>query len=331
MHPSHKPEAAASPALRSEIDRSLRWRMTASASWVRFRNAWRVFARNHLALLGLVMLALFGTMPVTHKVLLATIWPQRVYDTVTGFDTQVVHPSAPSKEHLLGTDAIGRDVLSLLLGGATPAFVIGLTAALTSAVISTAVGAASAYYGRGTDAVFTHISDALLLLPAPLLMVILAGRFSSELGPLQFGLIYGLLAGFGGATIVMRAHALTVMRQPYIEAARIAGAGADRIIFYHLVPHMLPLAAAYAMTTVTGAIVADGFASFFALNRGYVNWGSMVYAGLYYRTINPAIPWNLLIPPGVALSLFVASFYLISRGLHEVAEPRLRRDRSRVG
>jgi len=292
----------------------------------RLAGAQRIFIRNRLAVVGIVLIAIFGLMAIAHPILLNTVWPARLYDVNTGFDPSLLHPSPPSATHLLGTDVVGRDVMSMLLASAGPAFILGLTAAITMAVVSIVMGAIPAYYGGVVDIVFTHIADAFLLLPAPLLMVILGARFSQDLGPFQFGLIYGLVSGIGGAAIVMRSQAATLMVRPYIEAARIAGAGARHILRTHLVPGMLPLVAVYMMVTVTGAIVADGFVSFFGLTRGYMNWGSMIYSGFAFRlAVNSTIPWHLLIPPGLALSLFAAAFYFVSRGLHEVAEPRLRK------
>lgn len=305
-----------------------RWEVLAqrwSIAKRRARGAWQVFTRDRLAVVGLVLLVLFGLMPVVRGLLMETVWPRTIYDTVTGFDPLFAHPSGPSTRHLLGTDAVGRDVLRMVLASATPAFVIGLVAAATTAALSTAIGAASAYYGKRVDGLFNNISNAFLLLPAPLVMVILAASFSQQIGPPEFGAIYGVLMGLGGASVVMRSRAIEVMQEPYVDAARVAGAGALRIITRHLLPGMLPLAAAYTLVTVTGAIVSDGFASFFALNRGYFNWGSMVYAGIYYRAVNATIPWNMLTAPGLALSLFAAAFYLISRGVHRVADPRVRR------
>ncbi len=87
---------------------------------------------------------------------------------------------------------------------------------------------------------------------------------------------------------------------------------------------MLPLAAVHMLLSVVGAVFADGFTSFLGLSRVRLNWGSMIYTSFTNRAVNSAITWNVLLPPALAISLFAASFYFIARGLHEVAEPRLR-------
>lgn len=300
------------------------WRRRTRASLRRFRADWQVLMQNRLAVFGLVLIALFGLMSIAHPVLRASVWKHSMYEPVTGYDLALMHPSMPSRQHLLGTDSLGRDVFSMLLAATTPTFVVGITAALTTAVISTALGVLSAYRRGTTDAILTHVSNAFLLLPAPLFMIIVGMRYR-DIGPVALGLIYGLIAGAGGAAILMRAQALQVVVKPFIDAARIAGGGGRRVMLVHVLPHMLPLAGLTMMLAVTGAVVADAFISWFGFTRGYQNWGTMIYSSFIYSSyVQGGVEWHVLIPPSVALSLFAAAFYFVSRGLHEVADPRLR-------
>jgi peptide/nickel transport system permease protein len=293
-------------------------------AWRRFRDGWHIFSRSKLAILGLALLILFGLMAISYPVLRSTIWKQSYFDPVTGYDMEVMHPAMPSSRHPLGTDALGRDVLSMLLAATRPAFAVGIAAAVTTALIGTFIGVVSAYYGGAVDLIFMHVADAFILLPAPLFMVIVGMRFT-ELQPVTLGLIYGVLAGAGGTAIVMRSHALTVVSKPFIEAARIAGGGSWHVMFSHVVPHMLPLAALYMMLSVTGAVIADAFISFFGFTRDYLNWGTIIYSSFVYSSqISAGVEWHVLIPPSIALSAFSAAFYFVARGLHRVADPRLR-------
>ncbi len=255
-----------------------------------------------------------------------TVWNRGVYDPLTGFDESLAmrHPAPPSLRHLLGTDTLGRDVLSMLLYASRSTLVMAAVAAFTTATISIIVGAISAYYRGALDTVLVHISDAAVMLPAPIFMF-MVNSWAPRIGPVQYGFIYGVLAGLGAGAIMLRSHALKVMAHPFMDPARVAGAGARYMILTHLIPHLIPLAAVYMMLSVTGAIVADGFGSFYAQTRTHLNWGAMVYIGLTYRAINPQIPWNLLLTSGMALSLLAAAFYAVAQGLHEVADPRLRR------
>jgi len=294
------------------------------ASWRQLGRDWRFFAQNHLAILGLALILLFGIMSIAHPILRATVWKQGFYDPVTGYDVTMMHPAQPSARHPLGTDGLGRDVLSMLLYATTPTFIVGMAAAIATAAIGTVIGSLSAYYRGSVDTILTHLSDAFLLLPAPIFMVIIGMRFR-DIGPVPLGLIYGLIAGMGGAAIVMRSHALTVMTKPFIEAAQIAGGGGRHIILKHLLPHMLPLAALYMMLAVTGAVVADAFISFWGFSRSYLNWGTIIYSSFTYSAVlDTGVEWQVLIPPSISLSLFAAAFYFVSRGLHQVADPRLR-------
>ncbi len=290
----------------------------------RIKFSWSIFSQNRLAVLGLVLIVIFAIMAVAHPVLMKTVWTHRTYDPVTGYDMEIIHPSLPSARHLLGTDSLGRDILSMLLAATTPTFTLGFTAALVTAFVSAIVGAISAYFGGKVDVVLTYITDAFMLLPAPLFMII-AGVTFRDSGPVKLGMIYGLITGFGSAAVVLRAHALTVMVKPFIEASRVSGAGAAYIIVRHLIPHLIPLAAMNMMLAVTGAVVADGFISFFGITRVYLNWGTMIYSSQVYSNIfGLGVPWHELLPPSLSLSLFAAAFYLIARGLHEVVDPTSR-------
>lgn len=304
----------------------------ARLSWRRFRMDWEVFAQSRLAVVGLIIIAIFGLMAVAHSILLKTIWPSGIYDPITGFDMNVSpHPSLSGPGHVLGTDTLGRDVLSMLLAATTPTFLVGLTAALTTAILGTVLSVTAAYFRGAADAVITNLADVFLLFPAPIIMVIIGARFKT-LGPVPLGIIYGLVIGAGPTTIVMRAHALQVVSRPYMEAAKIAGGGAIHMIVKHMLPAMLPLAALQMMIAVTGAVVADGFISFF-VNRSsessFINWGTMIYDAFVYSEIGSSTGnmWHMLLPAALCFSLFALGFYLVSRGLHRVASPTIREER----
>jgi ABC-type dipeptide/oligopeptide/nickel transport system permease subunit len=288
----------------------------------RTRENWKVFSQNRLAILGVAFLIVYFLMAIIHPILLKTVWSKTIYDPIVGFDMKVyLNPSPPSRNHLLGTDTLGRDVLSLLMAATRPSLLMAITAALTAAAVGTFIGALSAYFRGVVDGFFAHLADISLLAPAPVVMVIIG--FVLDIDPFKFGLIYGILVGIGAVAIVLRSHALSVMSKTFIQAARVSGGGSLHIIFQHLIPHMLPLAAINMLLTVTGAVFANGFIAFLGLSRAQLNWGSMIYDAFTYEGINGILPWNVLIPSALAISLFAASFYLIALGLQDVVEPRL--------
>lgn len=319
----------------------------------------RIFVANHMAVTGLAIVTLFALMVVIHPVLMSTLWSgkQSIYDPVTGYDAPIVRatvvaevndpsteisvsearmtditasvgdvvelrvqPAPPSGAHWLGTDVFGRDVLSMLLAGSWPTFVVGLGAALVSAAVGTMMAVASAVFGRRIDRVLSRVSDVLLLLPAPLAMIILAGGTSGDLlTPFRFGLLYGILAGGSTVAIVLRSHALATVERPFIDAARVAGASGWHLAWRHLVPHLIPLAAVAMVTSVVGAVVAHGFASWLAYSDDLTNWGAMMFVAIGFSSLTGNLAWNVLISGAAAISLFCAGFYLVSLGLKDVA------------
>jgi peptide/nickel transport system permease protein len=309
--------------------RGQRLRIRAGLTWRRFKANWAVFSQSRLAVLGVIIILLFGLMALAHPILMRFVWPRPIYDPVTGFDMNVFpHPSPPGPGHILGTDTLGRDVLSMLLAATTPTFLVGLTAALTTALLGTALSVLAAYFRGAWDAVITNLADVFLLFPAPIIMVIIGARFR-DLGPIPLGLIYGLVTGAGGTVLVMRTHALQVVSKPFMEAAHIAGGGGIHIIVKHLVPAVLPLAALQMMIAVTGAVVADGFIAFFGLTRTVGNWGTIIYDAFVYGNLGATDTemWHMLLPAAICFSLFALAFYLVSRGLHRVASPTIREER----
>ncbi len=308
------------------------WSIRRRQMAVAVRTTSRDFIHNRLAVVGVTIIVAFGLSALVYPLLLGSVWETGLYDPVTGFDPDVVHPSLPGPGHLFGTDALGRDVLSQLLAATRSTWVMAMVAALTTALIATLVGAVAALFRGWIDAAIARVSDAFLLLPAPIFMLVIGtSDRSQDIGPVDFGIIYGLITGIGAGAIVIRAQALKVIASPFIDAARVAGAGRWRVLTRHVLPHLYPLAAVYMMLSVVGAIVADGFASWLGQTGTRVNWGTMVYYGVNFPNPITGEPvWNAILPPSLALSIFAAAFYLVSVGLREVADPRYRAARRRL-
>ncbi len=332
----------------------------------------RVFLENRLAVLGLAVIAVFALMVIAHPLLMVTLWAGKsnIYDPITGYDAPIVvatvvetvkdpsteitlidarvggnltakvgdvveiriQPAPPSTTHWLGTDVFGRDVFSMLLAGAWPTFVVGFSAAIVSAVVGMVMAAASAVFRGRTDRILSRVSDVLLLLPAPLAMIILAGGTAGDtLTPLRFGLLYGILAGASTAAIVLRSQALVTMERPFVDAARVSGASGWGLANRHLIPHLIPLAAVTTVTSVVGAVVAHGFASWLAFSDDLTNWGAMMFVAIGFSSLQGGLAWNVLLAGAGAISLFCAAFYLVSQGLKDVAFRGAESRRSRPG
>lgn len=300
------------------------WRVRLRHGWKSFRGNFALFAENKIGLVGLGIIIFYALLAAAHPLLMATVWDARVYDPFVGNDITIFeHPSPPTAKHLLGTDPMGRDVLSQLMYSTRNEFVLGFLAALLTVTIATSVGAIAAYFGGWTDALLMRLADLINILPFLALLVVLSAFVEMNLWTLA--IVIGVLSGFGGTTIIFKAQALTIKVKPYIEAARIAGGSHWHIIFRHMVPNLMPLAFLNMMFTATGAIFTEAALSFFGLLNVRVSWGIMIYvtqvSGYMLRNIDY---WYLIFPAGVSITLLCSAFYLVGRALDEVVNPRLR-------
>ncbi len=301
------------------------WRIRLRNTWKSLQDNWVLFAENKIGLVGLAIILFYALLAALHPILIATVWDEKIYDPFIGNDPRIYnHPSPPSQDHLLGTDPMGRDILSQLMYSTRNEFVLGFLAAAITVTIATSIGAMAAYFGKWVDTIFMRIADLMNILPFIALLVVLSAFVRMNMWTLA--LVIGVLSGFGGATIIFKAQALTIMVKPYIEAARIAGGSHWHIIFYHIVPNLMPLAFLNMMFTVTGAIFTEAALSFFGLLNIRVSWGIMIYttqaAGYMLRSIEY---WYLIFPAGLSITLLCTAFYLIGRAMDSVVNPRLRR------
>jgi len=281
---------------------------------------------NPKVVFGCVLLGLIVLATAAHPLLLRTVWSGQpaVYHPITGFDPALSHPAGPSVSHPFGTDALGRDVLSLLLFALRSSLLVALVAAPTIAVLALLSGSLAAYYRGAVDSVLSHFGEALSLFP-PAVALIIVGLGRPDFGPMTIALIYGVLFGLGPAATVVRSRALVVMTKPFVDAATVAGGGARRIIGAHLVPDLLPLTASQTMSGVTGALIAQALVEFLSAAGGKLGLGSLVYLGLVYRgLVTGAVPWTQLLAGALTISFLTASFYMISVGLRESSDPRVK-------
>ena len=301
------------------------WRVRLRLFWRSLRENWALFRENPVGLVGLGIIIFFALMGLAHPILMNTVWDPTIYDPVTGYDFDILmHPAPPSAKHLLGTDPLGRDVLSQLMYSTQTEFILGVVAALITVSIATLIGAISAYYGGVVDTIFMRLADLIIMLPFVSILIVLSALF--ELSMFKLALVIGILSGFGGTTVIIKSQALSVKVKPYIEAARVAGGNDRHIILTHFIPNLLPLSFLYMMFTVTGAIFSEAVLSFFGLINIRMSWGIMIHttqtAGYL---LSGAKYWWLVIPPGLAITLLCSAFYLVGRALDEIVNPRLRR------
>lgn len=276
---------------------------------------------------GLALLVFFILVVAAHPVFQATIWDGEftVYDPFIGYDTQVVHPAGPSADHWLGTDSLGRDVVSMFTFSARHSVAVALSAGLATAVVCLLLGSIAAYRKGWVDSVITHVSDAMVFLPALLAVYVIGiGADLTAFSALDVGITFGVLYGLGPATATVRAAALSVMERPFIDAARLAGAGITRTVTRHLMPHLVPHAAVQAMIGVAGAVTAEAFLAFRSGIGANIGFGYLVFEGLTWGELFAGVldtPWWVMITGAAGITLMAGAFYLIGVGLREIFDP----------
>lgn len=272
------------------------------------------------AQIGLAIIIVFTLASVAPPILFATVWPRSIYDPRVGFDISTTHPAPISWSHPLGTDAFGKDSLSMLLAGTGPSLIAASTAALASAATAMLFAAVVASYkvaGRALNVII----DGALFIPIPAIMLIIgADPRADRLTPAMFGLLFGLLTGASSGALVLRSQALPIMKSEYVDAARIAGATRRQLVLRHLVPALMPLAGVYAVLGAGGAIITQGFLAWLAYTASQSDWGTLIYWALTTQLVSGGLQWNVIIAAGVAISLLTTGFFLFATGLRRAAE-----------
>ena len=286
----------------------------------RFHAGWVVFKQSFLGKIGLALLAFFALMA------LCSFIPPLInpmYQPMAGVDPEISTVTGPSIRHWLGTDFMGRDLLSQLLAGARIAFMVGVSAAFMSVFLGTAIGMIAGYMGKFVDTLLMRLADIIMVMPALVVLLMLAALF----GQLNIWFIVFFISLFRwpGVSRVIRAQTLSLKHRPFIEAARVAGASHLRIIFRHITPNVLPLSFLYMTFQVTSAIIIEAALAFLGFgDPRTVSWGMMLQ--WVWKTGNMFKAPYWLLPPGICISLITLSFYMLGRAMDEVLDPRLRKE-----
>lgn len=286
----------------------------------RLRGGWAIYKQNLLGRIGLSLLVMFALMAIC-SFIPPLIDP--MYQPMTGVDPEITKSMGPSLRHWLGTDFMGRDLLSQLLAGARVAFLVGVSAAFMSIVLGTAIGMVAGYMGRFVDTLLMRLADMIMVMPTMLVVLMLAALF----GQLTIWTIVLIIALFRwpGVSRVIRAQTLSLKHRPFIEAAKVAGASHTRIIFRHIMPNVLPLSFLYMTFRVTSAIIIEAALAFLGFgDPSTVSWGMMLQWVWKTGHMFKAPYW--LLPPGICISLITLAFYMLGRAMDEVLDPRLRKE-----
>ena len=265
-------------------------------------------ARDRLALAGAVMMLLLIALPA------AAPWisPANYAD-----QNLTERLSPPSARHWLGTDDLGRDVLSRMLWGTRVSLVVAFVAVGISTFFGTLVGLIAGYFGRWADAILMRFVDILLCFPTFFLILMVIAFLEPDI--VNVMIVIGVTSWTGLARLV-RGEALSLRERDFILAARALGASNSRVLFVHLLPNVAAPIVVSATLGVGGAILTESALSFLGLGvqPPDPSWGNMLSAGKDYIYF----AWWLSVFPGLAILTTVMAFNLFGEGLRDALDPR---------
>lgn len=272
---------------------------------------WKTFCKNKLALTG------SGIVLLLFLVSLFAPW-FAPYDPGQIDLKNVLMP--PSMDHWLGTDQLGRDVLSRMIWGARISLKVGFAATGVSIVIGTLLGAVAGYYGGWVDAVIMRFVDIMLCFPTFFLILAVIAFLEPSIWNIM--IIIGL-TGWMGVTRLVRADFISLRERDFVQAAKVIGAGDLRIIFGHILPNAMASILVAATLGIAGAILTESALSFLGIGvqPPTPSWGNILTAG----KDNIDIAWWLSLYPGLAILITVVGYNLLGEGIRDSLDPRLKK------
>ncbi|MDM5186683.1 ABC transporter permease [Bacillus sp. DX4.1] len=236
---------------------------------------------------------------------------------------------APSLSHWLGTDQLGRDILTRLMLAGRISLTIGLASMLLSVILGALLGAISGFYRGVVDHIIMRIADVLMSIPGLPLLIIMGAILSEWKLPSEYRLYVVMimlsLIGWPGLARLVRGQILTLREQAFMQAADVLGLKDYRKILHHLIPNVFPLLIVVATLGVAGSILSESALSYLGL--GVVpptpSWGNMISAANSLIDFQKR-PW-LWIPPGFAIFITVVSINLLGDALRDALDPKLKR------
>jgi oligopeptide transport system permease protein len=277
-----------------------------------WRDAWHRLAKNKMAVLSAIILILI--------ILAAFLGPQF---SKQSYETQDLRlgATAPSGDHWLGTDTLGRDLLVRILYGGQISIAVGLCATAVALTIGVLYGTVSGFLGGKVDAFMMRIVDIIFALPFTVFVILLMVFFGRK-----FVLLFAAIGAVQWLTMarIVRGQVQSLRRQEFIEAAEALGLSKLRIIFRHMIPNALGPIIVYATLTVPSVMLLEAFLSFLGLGvqPPMSSWGVLIKEG---ADSMEEFPW-LLVYPGVFLAITLFSLNFLGDGLRDALDPRAAKD-----
>ncbi len=268
---------------------------------------WRAFRRNRVALVGLVIVVM-----ISLSALFASILAP--YDPIEPHYAARLQP--PSAEFLLGTDELGRDLLSRLLYGARISLIIGLVAESTAITLGIIVGSLAGWYGGWIDDLIMRITDVFFAIPGLMFLIVWVTIFDPS--PVSIFLALGLISWPSNARM-MRGQVLALKNLDYVTAAHSLGASTGHILLRHVLPNAIAPMIVLGSLGIAGVILSESILSFLGLGIQIPtpSWGTMVDTSRTYITT----AWWYGIFPGLVIMLTVLGFNFLGDGLRDALEP----------
>jgi peptide/nickel transport system permease protein len=268
---------------------------------------WRQFVKNRPAEISLYLMVAF--------IAVAVLAPQLSPYDPFALGEQSLLP--PQRDHLMGTDDLGRDTLSRVIYGAQVPLLVGFLATATSFILGVFVGSVAGYFGGLVDDALMRATEYVLVIPRFFLALLIVAMLGT--GVMKIVLVIGIL-GWPEVARVVRAQFLTFREREFVLAARAMGASHAKIIFNEILPNALPPAIVVVSVLVARAILSEAGLSFLGLgDPNLISWGSLLSEA--QERIWSSI-W-LAVFPGVAISLLVLCVNLLGDGINDVLNPRL--------
>lgn len=270
------------------------------------------FAQNKLAVAGAIGLILI--------VLACACAP-----LLTHYDPGFIDPAnrslAPSKEHLLGTDRVGRDIFARILYGGRWSLFIGFAAAVGANLLGAALGAVSGFYGGKVDRILIAIQEFFQIFPQLLLVMLFVGFIGKGVGNL---LLIWTFTGWGSIMRITRSRVLSLKQEPFVESCRANGIGSLSIMFHHILPNTMGPIIVNATMNIAGYILAEAGLAYLGLGvpDSLPTWGNIINAAKRLDIVQTdPLLW---IAPGVAICLVVLCVNFFGDGLRDALDPSSR-------
>lgn len=271
----------------------------------------RLFRENKLAIVSLVIIAIF----VIGAVFAPWLTPYGYEDI-----DPINRLAGLSKEHLLGADELGRDVLTRLLYGSRISLLVGIVPTIISMLAGAVLGIVAGYMGGRVDSVIMRLADIMLAFPSMLLAMVIMYTLGDGIINIFLALA---LVNWASVARIVRAETLKLREAEFVEAARSIGVSNFKIMWRHIMPNCIPSMIVLFTLNIPSAILSESSLSFLGLGieKPMASWGMMVNIGRQYLYTNP----ELSLVPSIAIMLIVLAFNFLGDGLRDVLDPHLKK------